>query len=147
MVVRTQATKPNLWRLHRVVVVMMAVSYEAPTSQNKCRIRVRHTVMSSFSVSKALFFNFPLNTGGTSKNNIGFTTGGFLYIAVAKVLVEVNNGSSSAIKSTVLQLISLISRMAVTLYALEEEIHHCCVSKSHKHPFVLPNTNPTFLLP
>lgn len=24
---------------------------------------------------------------------------------------------------------------------------HCCVSKSHKRPFVLTNTNPTFLLP
>ncbi|KAI7994613.1 IAA-alanine resistance protein 1 [Camellia lanceoleosa] len=41
--------------------------------------------------------------------------GGFVYIAVAKVLAEMNNGSSSAIKSTVLQLTSLISGMAVTL--------------------------------
>ncbi|CAL5354578.1 unnamed protein product [Camellia sinensis] len=46
----------------------------------------------------------------------GFTTGGFVYITIAKVLAEMNNGNSLAIKSTVLQLTSLISGMAVTLY-------------------------------
>ncbi|CAL5430291.1 unnamed protein product [Camellia sinensis] len=46
---------------------------------------------------------------------VGFMTGGFVYIAVAKVLAEMNNGSSSAIKSTVLQLTSLISGMTITL--------------------------------
>ncbi|GMP92610.1 hypothetical protein CsSME_00042763 [Camellia sinensis var. sinensis] len=45
----------------------------------------------------------------------GFTAGGFVYIAVAKVLAEMNNGSSLAIKSTVLQLTSLISGMTITL--------------------------------
>ncbi|KAI7994364.1 IAA-alanine resistance protein 1 [Camellia lanceoleosa] len=34
--------------------------------------------------------------------SVGFMAGGFVYIAVAKVLAEMNNGSSLAIKSTVL---------------------------------------------
>ncbi|KAI7994812.1 IAA-alanine resistance protein 1 [Camellia lanceoleosa] len=46
---------------------------------------------------------------------ISFQYGGFMYIAVAKVLAEMNDGSSSAIKSIVLQLTSLIFGMAVTL--------------------------------
>ncbi|CAL5354599.1 unnamed protein product [Camellia sinensis] len=46
---------------------------------------------------------------------LGFTAGGFVYIAVAGVLVEMNNGSSSAIKSIAFQLTSLISGMAVAL--------------------------------
>ena len=44
----------------------------------------------------------------------GFTAGGFVYIAVAGVLAEMNNGSSS-IKSTALQLTSLILGMSVAL--------------------------------
>ncbi|CAL5354597.1 unnamed protein product [Camellia sinensis] len=44
-----------------------------------------------------------------------FTAGGFVYIEVAKVLAEMNNGNSAAIKSTILQLTSLISGMAVTI--------------------------------
>ncbi|CAL5430383.1 unnamed protein product [Camellia sinensis] len=49
------------------------------------------------------------------KRGFRFTAGGFMYIAIVKVLAEINNGSSSIIKSIVLQLTSLISGMAVTL--------------------------------
>ncbi|THG13420.1 hypothetical protein TEA_000787 [Camellia sinensis var. sinensis] len=87
-------------------------------------------VRSGFSVSKALFFNFlsalvalagtalALVMGqdpGQSSLIEGFTAGGFVYIAVAGVLAEMNNGSSSAIKSTAFQLTSLIFGMAVAL--------------------------------
>ncbi|CAL5354567.1 unnamed protein product [Camellia sinensis] len=44
-----------------------------------------------------------------------FTAGGFVYIAIVKVLGKINSGSNSTIKSIVLQLTSLISGMAVTL--------------------------------
>ncbi|XP_057478968.1 IAA-alanine resistance protein 1-like isoform X3 [Actinidia eriantha] len=86
-------------------------------------------VRSGFSVSKALFFNFlsalvalsgtalALMLGqdpGQSSLIEGFTAGGFMYIAVAGVLAEMNNGSSS-IKSTAIQLTSLILGMSVAL--------------------------------
>lgn len=44
----------------------------------------------------------------------GFTAGGFIYIAVAGVLPEMNNGNST-LKSTFIQLTSLILGMAVAL--------------------------------
>ncbi|GMP92815.1 hypothetical protein CsSME_00042897 [Camellia sinensis var. sinensis] len=45
----------------------------------------------------------------------GFTTGRFVYIAIARVLAEMNNGNSSTIKNAVLQLTSLICGMVVAL--------------------------------
>ncbi|RVW34599.1 IAA-alanine resistance protein 1 [Vitis vinifera] len=86
-------------------------------------------VRSGFSVSKALFFNFlsalvalvgtalALLLGqdpGQSSLIEGFTAGGFIYIAVAGVLPEMNNGNST-LKGTFIQLISLILGMAVAL--------------------------------
>lgn len=44
----------------------------------------------------------------------GFTAGGFMYIALAGVLAEINNGTS-ALKNTVIQLISLLLGMGVAL--------------------------------
>ncbi|GMP92808.1 hypothetical protein CsSME_00042890 [Camellia sinensis var. sinensis] len=73
-------------------------------------------VRSGFSLLKALFFNFLSALVALARTTlVRFTAGGFMYIAVAKVLAEINNGSSSAIKSIVLQLTSLISGMDVTL--------------------------------
>ncbi|KAL5995501.1 hypothetical protein ACLOJK_025563 [Asimina triloba] len=71
-------------------------------------------VRSGFSVPKALFFNFLsalVALGGTA---LGFTAGGFIYIAVGGVLPELNNGKAS-IRSSVIQLTSLILGMAVAL--------------------------------
>ncbi|KAF5939495.1 hypothetical protein HYC85_023754, partial [Camellia sinensis] len=88
-----------------------------------------------FSVSKALFFNFLsalVALAGTTVFSVvsalvvgqdpgqsslieGFTASGFVYIAVAIVLAEMNNDSNSVIKSTAFQLTSLISGMAVAL--------------------------------
>ena len=45
----------------------------------------------------------------------GFTAGGFIYIAVAGVLAEMNS-SSSTLKSTTIQLLSLMTGMAVALW-------------------------------
>ncbi|KAH7516206.1 hypothetical protein FEM48_Zijuj10G0110700 [Ziziphus jujuba var. spinosa] len=87
-------------------------------------------VRSGFSVSKALFFNFlsalvalagtamALLLGkdpGQSSLIEGFTAGGFIYIAVAGVLAEMNNNGSSTVKSTGIHLISLILGMGVAL--------------------------------
>ncbi|THG15695.1 hypothetical protein TEA_021652 [Camellia sinensis var. sinensis] len=72
-------------------------------------------VRSGFSVSKALFFNFLSALVALVGTALGFTAGGFVCIAVAGVLAEMNNGSSSAIKSIAFQLTSLISGMAVAL--------------------------------
>lgn len=44
----------------------------------------------------------------------GFTAGGFIYIALAGVLAEMNNGVS-ALRNTATQLISLLLGMAVAL--------------------------------
>ncbi|KGN50777.1 IAA-alanine resistance protein 1 [Cucumis sativus] len=87
-------------------------------------------VRSGFSVAKALFFNFlsalvalagtaiALLMGtdpGHSSLIEGFTAGGFIYIAVAGVLAEMNSSSKSTIKTTVFQLTSLVLGMAVAL--------------------------------
>lgn len=45
----------------------------------------------------------------------GFTAGGFIYIAVAGVLAEMNNNGNITVKSTALQLTSLILGMGVAL--------------------------------
>lgn len=44
----------------------------------------------------------------------GFTAGGFIYIAIAGVLAEMNSGSST-LKTTAIQLVSLTMGMAVAL--------------------------------
>ncbi|KAL7181054.1 hypothetical protein ACSBR1_040003 [Camellia fascicularis] len=105
---------------------LFLLAHELPQEIGDFGILVR----SGFSVSKALFFNFlsalvalvgtalALVMGqdpGQSSLIEGFTAGGFVYIAVAGVLAEMNNGSSSAIKSIAFQLTSLISGMAVAL--------------------------------
>ncbi|KAA3462739.1 IAA-alanine resistance protein 1 [Gossypium australe] len=87
-------------------------------------------VRSGFSVSKALFFNFlsalvalagtamALLWGqdpGQSSLIEGFTAGGFIYIAVAGVLAEMNNYGKTTLKNTAVQLLSLASGMAVAL--------------------------------
>ncbi|CAL5430421.1 unnamed protein product [Camellia sinensis] len=51
-------------------------------------------VRSGFSVSKALFFNFLTALVALAGTALEFTAGGFVYIAVAGVLAEMNNGSS-----------------------------------------------------
>ncbi|XP_057496198.1 IAA-alanine resistance protein 1-like isoform X1 [Actinidia eriantha] len=104
---------------------LFLLAHELPQEIGDFGILVR----SGFSVSKALFFNFlsalvalagtalALMLGqdpGQSSLIEGFTAGGFVYIAVAGVLAEMNNGSSS-IKSTAIQLTSLILGMSVAL--------------------------------
>lgn len=46
----------------------------------------------------------------------GFTAGGFIYIAVAGVLAEMNSNGNSALKTTAVQLTSLILGMSVALF-------------------------------
>ncbi|KAG0492361.1 hypothetical protein HPP92_005759 [Vanilla planifolia] len=87
-------------------------------------------VRSGFSVSKALCFNFlsalvalagtalALVLGkdpGHSSLIEGFTAGGFIYIAAAGVLPEMNDGKTT-IRNTVMQLSSLAAGMTVALY-------------------------------
>lgn len=45
----------------------------------------------------------------------GFTAGGFIYIAVAGVLAEMNNSGKSTLKNSACHLISLILGMSVAL--------------------------------
>lgn len=45
----------------------------------------------------------------------GFTAGGFIYIAVAGVLPEMNNSGSTTLKNTLIQLSSLLSGIGVAL--------------------------------
>ncbi|KAJ4710166.1 IAA-alanine resistance protein 1-like [Melia azedarach] len=102
------------------------LAHELPQEVGDFGILVR----SGFSVSKALFFNFlsalvalagtamALLLGkdpGQSSLIEGFTAGGFIYIAVAGVLAEMNNSSHSTLKSTAVQLTSLILGMSVAL--------------------------------
>ncbi|KAL7000740.1 IAA-alanine resistance protein 1 [Sarracenia purpurea var. burkii] len=104
---------------------LFLLAHELPQEIGDFGILVR----SGFSVSKALFYNFlsalaalvgtqlALMMGhdpGQSSLIEGFTAGGFVYIAVAGVLAEMNNGSSS-IRNTAIQLTSLILGMTVAL--------------------------------
>lgn len=45
----------------------------------------------------------------------GFTAGGFIYIAVAGVLAEMNSNSNTTLKSAAIHITSLILGMAVAL--------------------------------
>ncbi|KAF9603243.1 hypothetical protein IFM89_034576 [Coptis chinensis] len=104
---------------------LFLLAHEIPQEVGDFGILVR----SGFSVSKALFFNFlsalvalagtalALLLGqdpGQSSLIEGFTAGGFIYIAVAGVLPEMNSGKLT-FKSTAVQLTSLILGMAVAL--------------------------------
>lgn len=106
---------------------LFLLAHELPQEIGDFGILVR----SGFTVSKALFFNFlsalvalagtalALVMGqdpGHSSLIEGFTAGGFIYIAVAGVLAEMNTaGSSSSLKSTTIQLLSLMMGMGVAL--------------------------------
>ncbi|CAH1416755.1 unnamed protein product [Lactuca virosa] len=104
---------------------LFLLAHELPQEIGDFGILVR----SGFSVFKALFFNFlsalvalagtalALLWGqdpGQSSLIEGFTAGGFIYIAVG-VMAEMNNGSSS-IKTSVIQLTSLVMGMSVALF-------------------------------
>ncbi|KAL0446674.1 UNVERIFIED_CONTAM: IAA-alanine resistance protein 1 [Sesamum latifolium] len=104
---------------------LFLLAHELPQEIGDFGILVR----SGFSVSKALFFNFLsalVALAGTALALIwgkdpghsswieGFTAGGFIYIALAGVLAEMNNGTS-ALRNTSLQIISLLLGMAVAL--------------------------------
>lgn len=104
---------------------LFLLAHELPQEIGDFGILVR----SGFSVSAALSFNFlsalaalagtalALLWGqdpGQSSLIEGFTAGGFIYIAVAGVLAEMNSGSSS-LRSTAIQLTSLILGMTVAL--------------------------------
>ncbi|XP_071724184.1 IAA-alanine resistance protein 1-like [Rutidosis leptorrhynchoides] len=105
---------------------LFLLAHELPQEIGDFGILVR----SGFSVSKALFFNFlsalvalfgtalALLWGqdpGHSSLIEGLTAGGFIYIAVAGVLAEMNNNGKSTLTSTAAQLTSLILGMAVAL--------------------------------
>ncbi|CAH9106103.1 unnamed protein product [Cuscuta epithymum] len=106
---------------------LFLLAHELPQEIGDFGILVR----SGFSVSKALFFNFlsalvalagtalALVLGqdpGQSSLIEGFTAGGFIYVAIAGVLAETNSsGSPSSVKSTAVQLVSLVLGMSVAL--------------------------------
>lgn len=105
---------------------LFLLAHELPQEIGDFGILVR----SGFSISKALFFNFlsalvalagtalALLVGqapGQSSLIEGFTAGGFIYIAVAGVLAEMNNNGNSTVKNTGIQLISLILGMGIAL--------------------------------
>ncbi|ONM03641.1 IAA-alanine resistance protein 1 [Zea mays] len=104
---------------------LFLLAHELPQEVGDFGILVR----SGFTVSKALFFNFlsalvalagtalALSLGkdpGHSSLIEGFTAGGFIYIAVAGVLPQMND-QKTTIKSSVAQLISLAMGMLVAL--------------------------------
>lgn len=105
---------------------LFLLAHELPQEVGDFGILVR----SGFSVSNALFFNFlsalvalvgtalALLWGqdpGQSSLIEGFTAGGFIYIAVAGVLAEMNSSGKTTLKSIAAQLTSLILGMAVAL--------------------------------
>ncbi|XP_042019509.1 IAA-alanine resistance protein 1-like [Salvia splendens] len=104
---------------------LFLLAHELPQEIGDFGILVR----SGFTVSKALFFNFLsalVALAGTALALIwgkdpgqsslieGFTAGGFIYIALAGVLAEMNNGTS-ALRNTAIQLVSLLMGMAIAL--------------------------------
>ncbi|CAN1301508.1 IAA-alanine resistance protein 1 [Linum perenne] len=91
---------------------LFLLAHELPQEVGDFGILVR----SGFSVSKALFFNFLSALLALVGTALGFTAGGFIYISAAGVLAEMNNnGSSTALKSTAVQVASLILGMSVAL--------------------------------
>lgn len=105
---------------------LFLLAHELPQEIGDFGILIR----SGFSIPKALFFNFlsalvalagtalALLWGkdpGQSSLIEGFTAGGFIYIAIAGVLAEMNNNGKTTLRSTVVQIISLTMGMAVAL--------------------------------
>ncbi|KFK30655.1 hypothetical protein AALP_AA6G010100 [Arabis alpina] len=105
---------------------MFLLAHELPQEIGDFGILVR----SGFTVTKALFFNFLSalaalagtalvlvwgNEPGQSSLIEGFTAGGFIYIAVAGVLAEMNNSGKSTLKNSACHLISLMLGMSVAL--------------------------------
>ncbi|KAF7808454.1 IAA-alanine resistance protein 1 [Senna tora] len=105
---------------------LFLLAHELPQEIGDFGILIR----SGFSTSKALFFNFlsalvalagtalALLWGkdpGQSSLIEGFTAGGFIYIAIAGVLAELNNSGKTTLRSTVVHIISLTLGMAVAL--------------------------------
>uniref|UniRef100_A0A0E0AWE9 IAA-alanine resistance protein 1 n=1 Tax=Oryza glumipatula TaxID=40148 RepID=A0A0E0AWE9_9ORYZ len=104
---------------------LFLLAHELPQEVGDFGILVR----SGFTVTKALFFNFlsalvalagtalALSLGkdpGHSSLIEGFTAGGFIYIAVAGVLPEMND-QKTTVKSSMIQLVSLTMGMLVAL--------------------------------
>ncbi|XP_015957922.1 IAA-alanine resistance protein 1 [Arachis duranensis] len=105
---------------------LFLLAHELPQEVGDFGILIR----SGFSIPKALFFNFlsalvalagtalALLWGkdpGQSSLIEGFTAGGFIYIAIAGVLAEMNNNGKTTLRSTAVQIISLAMGMAVAL--------------------------------
>ncbi|GAU34643.1 hypothetical protein TSUD_66930 [Trifolium subterraneum] len=105
---------------------LFLLAHEIPQEVGDFGILIR----SGFSIPKALLFNFlsalvalagtalALLWGkdpGQSSLIEGFTAGGFIYIAIAGVLAEMNNNGKTTFRSTALQIISLTMGMAVAL--------------------------------
>ncbi|KAK7359524.1 hypothetical protein VNO77_01485 [Canavalia gladiata] len=105
---------------------LFLLAHELPQEIGDFGILIR----SGFSIPKALFFNFlsalvalagtalALLWGkdpGQSSLIEGFTAGGFIYIAIAGVLAEMNNSGNTTLRSTFVQIISLTMGMAVAL--------------------------------
>ncbi|XP_014510047.1 IAA-alanine resistance protein 1 [Vigna radiata var. radiata] len=105
---------------------LFLLAHELPQEIGDFGILIR----SGFSIPKALFFNFlsalvalagtalALLWGkdpGQSSLIEGFTAGGFIYIAIAGVLAEMNSNGNTKLRSTVVQIISLTMGMAVAL--------------------------------
>ncbi|XP_075497026.1 IAA-alanine resistance protein 1 [Primulina tabacum] len=105
---------------------LFLLAHELPQEIGDFGILVR----SGFSVSKALFFNFlsalvalagtalALMWGGDPGQSSlieGFTAGGFIYIALVGVLAEMNSGGMPGLRSTTIQLLSLLLGIGVAL--------------------------------
>ncbi|KAK7319172.1 hypothetical protein RJT34_03890 [Clitoria ternatea] len=105
---------------------LFLLAHELPQEIGDFGILIR----SGFSIPKALCFNFlsalvalagtalALLWGkdpGQSSLIEGFTAGGFIYIAIAGVLAEMNNNGNTTLRSTAVQIISLTMGMAVAL--------------------------------
>ncbi|KAE9610563.1 hypothetical protein Lal_00029681 [Lupinus albus] len=105
---------------------LFLLAHELPQEIGDFGILIR----SGFSIPKALFFNFlsalvalagtalALLWGkdpGQSSLIEGFTAGGFIYIAIAGVLAEMNNNGKTTLRSTAAHIISLTMGMAVAL--------------------------------
>lgn len=105
---------------------LFLLAHEIPQEVGDFGILIR----SGFSIPKALLFNFlsalvalagtalALLWGkdpGQSSLIEGFTAGGFIYIAIAGVLAEMNNNGKTTFRSTAIQILSLTMGMAVAL--------------------------------
>ncbi|KAK7260556.1 hypothetical protein RIF29_26705 [Crotalaria pallida] len=105
---------------------LFLLAHELPQEVGDFGILIR----SGFSIPKALFFNFLsalVALAGTALSLLwgkdpgqsslieGFTAGGFIYIAIAGVLAEMNNSGKTTLRNTAAHIISLTLGMAVAL--------------------------------